>query len=314
MQTLNRELSHRQLFAFSFGSIVGVGWITVMGAWLADAGAFGAALAFLAGAVLVGLISLCYAEMATRFPATGGEIVYVHEVFGLRASFVVGWLLAMGYVSVVIFEVISVGWVVSALFPDLRGPVLYSVGGSDITLLGLGAGILGMVIIAWFNIRGAKNAAFLQELMSLLLVLVTIVFCLAAFVNGDVANFKPYFVRDTDGLIWTGIVAVLVTAPFFFSGFDVVPQAMGERAEKASLKSVPTVLILSVLAAGVFYMMVILAAGIAMPREALLDSDLPMADAIAAALGSSLGGKIVLFAGLLGLITSWNSFTYGGAR
>lgn len=313
-QSLKKEISLRQLFALSFGSIVGVGWITVMGAWLAGAGVLGAALAFFAGAVLVVLISFCYAELATRFPATGGEIVYIHEIFGLRASFIVGWLLAMAYVSIVIFEVISVGWVISALLPDLQGPVLYSVGGTDVTLLGLGSGVLGMGIIAWFNIRGAKSAATLQEVMSFLLVLVTLVFCVFAFVRGDVANFDPYFVTDSNGLIWTGIAAVLITAPFFYSGFDVIPQAMGEKSETASMRAIPIVLVLSILAAGAFYVFVILAAGIAMPREELLASDLPMADAIAAALGSSVGGQIVLFAGLLGLITSWNSFTYGGAR
>ncbi|MEM9809797.1 MAG: APC family permease, partial [Pseudomonadota bacterium] len=312
--SLKKEVSLRQLFALGFGSIIGVGWITVMGAWIAGAGAFGTVLAFALGAIVVILIALCYAEMATRFPATGGEIVYVHEVFGLRSSFLIGWLLAIGYTSVVIFEVISVGWIMGALFPPLTGPTLYSIGDSQVTLGGLLAGVVGMVVIAWFNIRGAKSAAMLQEVMSFVLIVLTIAFCTFAFINGDPTNFEPAFVLSLDGLILPGILSILITVPFWFSGFDVIPQAMGEKAEGAPMTGVPVVLVLSVVAAALFYIAVILAASIAMPRAELLAADLPVAEAMTAAFGSTIGGKIVLFAGLMGLITGWNSFTYGAAR
>lgn len=314
MRALKKEISLRQLFALGFGSIIGVGWITVLGAWLAGAGALGAMLAFAIGSIIVILIALCYAEMATRFPASGGEIVYLHEVFGLRLSFIAGWLLILGYVSVVVFEAISVGWILEALFPGIEGPELYSVAGTPVTLGGLSAGLLGMAGIAWVNIRGAKSAARLQEFMSFLLIGVTAVFCLAAFTRGELGNLQPHFVPDSDGLYWPGVAAILVIVPFFFSGFDVIPQAMGEKAEDAPMRGVPLVLALSIVAAGLFYIGVIAAAAMAMPRAELLQEELPVATAITQALGSSMGGKLVLFAGLLGLVTGWNSFTYGAAR
>ena len=312
--SLKKEVSLRQLFALAFGSIIGVGWITVMGAWLGQAGSLGAAAAFAVGAAVVVLIALCYAEMATRFPAAGGEVVYIHEVFGLRASCAVGWLLALGYTSLVVFEVISVGWVLGALFPSLKGPVLYTVAGGEVSLGGVTAGIVGMVAIAWFNIRGARSAASLQEAVSFLLILVTVGFCGFAFLRGDPANLEPAFAVTVEGLIWPGFIAVLITVPFWFGGFDVIPQAMGEKAETASMKAVPVVMVLAILAAAAFYIAVILAASISMPRAELLAADLPTAEAIAAAFGSDVGGKLVLFAGLLGLITGWNSFAFGAAR
>ncbi|MEO0398878.1 MAG: APC family permease [Pseudomonadota bacterium] len=313
-QSLKKEVTLRQLFFLAFGSIIGVGWITVMGSWLSDAGAFGAALAFLAGSIVMVFVALCYAELATRFPAAGGEIVYAYEVFGLHASFIVGWLLAVAYTSVVIFELISVGWVFSALFPSLTGPTLYTVAGSDVTLGGLSSGIIGMALIAWFNIRSAKSAASLQEALSILLILVTLAFCVLAFMRGDVNNFQPAFVPSTEGLIWPGIIAVFITAPLWFGGFDAIPQALGEKSESVSMKGVPFVMVLSILAAALFYVAVILAASISLPRADLLAADLPVAEAITVAFGSDIGGKLVLFAGLLGLITGWNSFTFCAAR
>ena len=311
---LKKSITLPQLFSLAFGSIIGVGWITVMGGWLGQAGPAGAALAFLAGGAIMLMIGLCYAEMATAFPVAGGEVAYAHEVFGLRTSFLVGWFLVLGYTGVVVFEVISVGWVMEALIPELRGPVLYRVAGADVSLGGLSAGIIGMLLIAAVNIRGAKQASIFQARLVYGLLAVSILFAAFAFTRGDVANLKPYFMKTDAGAFLPGILAVLVTAPFWFSGFDVIPQAMGEKAGSASLQRIPLVMALAIGVAALFYCMVIFAASISLERSALLAADLPTADAIAAALGSDLGGKLVLFAGLLGLISSWNAFTYGASR
>ena len=311
---LKKEVTLPQLFALAFGSIIGVGWITVLGFWLSAAGPGGAVLAFAAAGVVILLIGLCYAEMATAIPVAGGEVAYAYQVFGLRASFVVGWLLVLGYAGVVVFEVISVGWVLEALAPALRGPVLYSVAGSDVSLGGLVGGLAGMAAIAWFNIRGAKTAARFQELLIAGLFVMTLIFVGFAFARGDGANLQPLFAVDASGLVLPGILAVFVTAPFWFSGFDVIPQAMGERSGTASLKLVPWVLALSIGAACLFYIAIIMAASMSLERAALLSAELPTADALAAAVGSDAGGKIVLTAGLLGLISSWNAFTYGASR
>lgn len=312
--TLKREVSLRQLFSLAFGSIIGVGWITVLGSWLGDAGMAGAALAFVGGGLVIGMIALCYAEMAVAYPVAGGEVAYAHEVFGLRTAFLVGWLLILGYLGVVIFEVISVGWIFEVLFPELKGPVLYTVAGSAISLGGLLAGIAGVVLIAAFNIRGAKQAARLQEVLTYSLLLITLAFSVLAFMRGDLANSQPLFVANPEGLILPGILAVLVTAPFWFSGFDVIPQAMGEMSASASRRKVPLVLALAIAVAVLFYVMIITAASISLPRAELLAADLPTADALAAAFGSNTGGKWVLFAGLLGLISSWNAFAFGASR
>ena len=313
-ERLKKEVTLFQLFALAFGSIIGVGWITVLGFWLGAAGPGGAVLAFAVAGVVIVLIAFCYAEMATAIPVAGGEVAYAHEVFGLRASFVVGWLLVLGYAGVVVFEMISVGWMLEALAPSLKGPVLYKVAGSDVSLGGLLGGLAGMAVIAWFNIRGARTAARFQEVLIAALFLMTMAFVGFAFARGDAANLEPIFVANEGGLLLPGILAVFVTAPFWFSGFDVVPQAMGEKSTAAPMKRVPWVLALSIGAACLFYILVILAASMSLERGALLSAELPTADAISAAFQSEAGGKIVLSAGILGLISSWNAFTYGASR
>jgi Amino acid permease len=56
-------------------------------------------LAFVACAVIVALIALCSAEIASRFIHTGGPYLYAREAFGSLIGFAVGWLSWLARVS-----------------------------------------------------------------------------------------------------------------------------------------------------------------------------------------------------------------------
>jgi APA family basic amino acid/polyamine antiporter len=77
-------------FALSFGSMVGSGWIILLGDWLKRAAPGGALLALLAGGALMALVGCCYAELAARLPRAGGEFLYALEGLGRTAAFIVG--------------------------------------------------------------------------------------------------------------------------------------------------------------------------------------------------------------------------------
>jgi len=311
---LQKELKLRQLFTLSLGTIIGVGWITVLGSWLTEAGSLGAVVAFLGGGLLMALIGLCYAEVASMYPVSGGEVAYAYEIFGVKTSFAAGWFLVLSYVSTVGFEAVSMGWILSALAPELQGPVLYRMLGENVYLGSLLFGLGGMAIITLVNYRGAKSTATFQDVMTYGLVAISLIFITAGMFGGDRANLEPLFVERSGGWAWSGILAVLATTPFWFSGFDVIPQAMGEKAEGTALSLMGRVVVLGLVAAAVFYILVILAASMSMPRADLLAMDLPAAGAFEAAFDSPLLGKVVLFAGLLGIITTWNATFFAGTR
>jgi amino acid transporter len=152
---LAEELRARQFFTLAFGAIIGVGWVVVIGEWLRLAGPMGVVLSFLAGGAVMLLVGLCYAEMATLLPVSGGEVAYAFASFGIEASFAAGWLLTLAYVATTAFEAISVGWILSALLPGLDIP------GGDLAI-GLG----GMALLTLLNYRGAKGAAALQDVLT----------------------------------------------------------------------------------------------------------------------------------------------------
>ncbi len=39
--------------------------------------------------------ALCYAELAARFPETGGTFIYLREAFGRGAAFIFGWMVLL---------------------------------------------------------------------------------------------------------------------------------------------------------------------------------------------------------------------------
>ena len=67
------------------------------------------------------------------------------------------------------------------------------------------------------------------------------------------------FVGESTGTMFQNIIKVAVVTPFFFIGFDVIPQAAEEI--NVPLKKIGKMMILSVVLAVVFYSCVILAVG-----------------------------------------------------
>ncbi|MDH5248265.1 MAG: amino acid permease, partial [Cyclobacteriaceae bacterium] len=114
---LRKEIGKVGFFCLAFGAMIGVGWVTAMGPWLHTAGPLGAAIAFVLGGVLLLFIGFCYAEVTAMLPVSGGEVAYAYKAFGKKHSFLVGWFLSFGYLSVSAFEAISVGKILSYLFP-----------------------------------------------------------------------------------------------------------------------------------------------------------------------------------------------------
>lgn len=311
---LNKEITFRQLFTLAFGSIIGVGWIIVLGNWLMIAGSIGAILGFLGGGLMVVLIGLCYGEAAAMFPVAGGEVAYAYEMYGTRMSFIAGWFLALSYIAVLPFEAISVGWILEALIPGIEGPHFYTVLGDQVHVGSLAAGLLLMGLISYINFRGVRAAVRFQEILTFALLTISIMFILAGLIQGDITNLKPTFIADERGSIWFGIFAIMGTVPFWFAGFDVIPQAMGEKAVSVPVHLIGRVITLSIIAAFIFYGLIILSSSMAMPRQQLLALELPAAGAFEAVFQSSNAGKMVLIAGLFGLITSWNAIFFAVSR
>lgn len=302
-----RVLGTKDTLALAFGAMIGWGWVVLTGDWVVTAGSLGAMLAFIGGGVVVILIGLTYAELASAMPQVGGEHVYSHRALGMGASFFCTWAIVLGYVSVVAFEAVALPTVIEHLFPDYKVGLLWNIAGWDVYLTWALVGSTGAIAMTWLNIRGIRSSALLQKTVTLLILMAGIMLVTGALSNGDGANLEPIFVDGAKGLL-----LVLIMTPFMFVGFDVIPQA----AEEINLpyKQIGRILIISVVMAVVWYTLMILSVSLALSPGENAASTLSTADAMTAVFGSSWAGKVLVLAGIGGIITSWNAFLVGGSR
>jgi len=312
---LHRSLDGRALFALAFGSMIGVGWVTALGSWLSQAGPLGALLAFAAGGALMVCIGLCYAELTPMLPVAGGEVAFAYRAYGTGKAFLVGWTLALGYVSVSAFEAISVGRVAATLVPDLEaGEPLYRLAGDPVLPWHLLLAWLGTALITWLNYVGAAQAARFQKWLIGLFLLLTAVFVTSAFAGGEWSHLEPLVKGPGIGSAIGGALAVFVGAPFWFVGFDVIPQGAEEAEASLPPRRLGLLIVASIAGATLFYAAVILAVAAVGPWPQIVGAELPTARAFELAFTSPILSQLVLLAALIGLLTSWNGFFLAGSR
>jgi APA family basic amino acid/polyamine antiporter len=311
---LRKEVGARQFFSLAFGCIIGVAWVVVLGEWLGLAGPLGAMIGFFVGGLAMMVIGICYAELVTALPAAGGEVVYAYEVFGTKTSFLVGWFLVLVYVAAAAFEAISFAWVLDVLVPGWQGSTLYTALGFPVKTGSIVLGVGGTVGLTWLNYRGVKPATRLQDMLTFGLIALAVVFFAAGIGWGKLGNLEPLFPVNPAAPVWRGVLWVLVTSPFWFSGFQVVPQVVEERTAGTSLQIVGRIIVWAIAFALLFYCLLILSSSMAAPWTWLVHHELPAAAALQAAFGSSFFSRLVLIAAVLGILTTWNAVFVVGTR
>jgi len=90
-EKLVRGMGRWDLTAIAINTIIGTG-IFILPAKAAGLIGDFSLVAIVACAVIIGLVVLCFAEVSSRFDATGGMYLYAREAFGPVIGFEAGWL------------------------------------------------------------------------------------------------------------------------------------------------------------------------------------------------------------------------------
>ena len=313
----NKVLNTGDVLVVAFGAMIGWGWVVSSGQWIQNGGIVGTAIGFVIGGFMIFFVGLCYAELTAAMPKCGGEHVFSYKAFGPIGSFVCTWAIILSYIGVVCYEAVSFPTILQYLFPGIMKKYLYTIGGFDIYLGWLIIAILMAVLILLLNITGTKKAAKFQKILTGVIAMVGILLVVGAFFNGDIKNVQAQsFVGEDMGSVVRNIIKVAIMTPFFFFGFDVIPQAAEEI--KMPLKKLGKTMIFSIILAVSFYILIVISVGYIMSSSDILnsmdESGLVTADAMAKAFHSGNMAKVLIIGGLCGVITSWNSFLIGGSR
>jgi len=247
---MRRDIGVIGLLFAGVGSIIGSGWL--FGALNAATIAGPAAIfSWAIGAVMVLLIALCFAELGTMFPLSGGVVRFPHLSFGSFASYTLGWVNWIAAAAVAPIEVEGALQYATKYAPFTNA---HDVGGETVhTLTGLGyvVAVLAMAIFVVINYYGVRwfarinNVAVWWKLAIILLVIA--VFLFTSF-HGDNFSSKGF---ATDG--FHGVLTAIATGGIVFSflGFRQGIELAGETNRPS--RNIPVAVIGSVLLTGLIY-------------------------------------------------------------
>ena len=93
--SMKRNVSLLSGITLVIGNVIGSGIFIVPSGVLETAGnnAFGCLLAWFLAGLLTMFVALCFCELATLMPKSGGILNYLHEIFGDGICFIACWML-----------------------------------------------------------------------------------------------------------------------------------------------------------------------------------------------------------------------------
>lgn len=251
---LHKVMRPVDVWGLALGAIIGWGCFVLPGtAFLPKAGPGGTAAGMLIGALLIIIIAVSYGYLIRNFPLSGGEFIYTKEAIGKRNAFVCGWAMILAYWSLIPLNATALAMISRYLFPGvIQQGFLYEIAGWDVYAGEVILASAAIVIMALINIRGIKQAAWMQTAIALTLVGCILVVTFLVFCMSDWSNLAPAF---PDGRRWwKGVFSIVAMAPWAFIGFDCIPQSAEEY--NFSHRKSTFIMISAVLVAAVLYIAV----------------------------------------------------------
>ncbi len=285
---LSRDLGLASALSIGVGTMIAAGIFTLSGLAVRDVGS-SAVIAFLLAALVAGFTALTYCEFSSLYPESGEGYLYARRTFPPPLAYLVGWTLVLGYTSSCAFYISSL----SSYFNEFVWHSPYE----QIS------GTIGLICLVLLNIKGTKESARFQ-----ILITAGKVILLFWFVYGGLGNLdtKALVERMSTDIPKIGATAGLVFITFF--GFSAIAASAGEVTNPT--KTIPRAIFLSMMIVTILYtfvVFVIIAANLTEYTEAA------MGNAARLFLGP-IGGMVIVVGALFSMISASNASILAGSR
>ncbi len=250
-------------------------------------------IAFIACAIIIGFIVVCYAEVSSRFTATGGPYLYARDAFGPLVGFEVGWLY----------------WIVRVTTFAANCNLLITYFGFFVADANQGAFRVGAITavvlsILVVNLIGVKQSAIMTNIFTAGKLIPLFIFVAVGIFFIKPANFTFDVVPEYGA--FSSAVLLLIYA---FVGFEVGVVMGGET--KDPQKNTPFALFFALAVVAALYILIQIVSIGTLPG--LAQSERPLADAGAVFLGS-YGAAFITAGALVSILGNLNVGFLGGTR
>ncbi|MEP7148603.1 MAG: APC family permease [Acidobacteriota bacterium] len=291
-EKLVRGLGRWDLTAIAINTIIGTGIFILPARVTGLIGSY-SLFAFVACALIVGLIVLCFAEVSSRFESTGGMYVYAREAFGPVVGFEVGWLYWIVRVATFAANCNALLIYLSFFFPGANeGAVRIAV----ISLI-----VVGMAAV---NVIGVRESAILTNVFTVGKIVPLLVFVGVGLFFLQPANFHLDQIPETGR--FSEAVLLLIYA---YVGFEAAVIPAGEARDPR--KNLPFALLTALAFCTVLFILVqVVAMG---TLDNLAASERPLADAATKFMGG-FGGVFIAVGALISILGNLNGGFLASSR
>ncbi|TWT54020.1 Serine/threonine exchanger SteT [Rubripirellula amarantea] len=246
-----RHIGLARATGIGVGAIVGGGILALAGAAFAATGP-SAILAFAINGVIAFLTALSFAEMASRFPESGGTYTFARKVLSVESAFTVGWvvwfasivaavLYALGFASFAILLASEVtttaGWQAPWITENPNLPSLIAIGTT-----------LVLAVLLMVKTGGGGDFANIAKLTVFGILIVGGFWVLARQDPAQTTkSLKPFFAGGAGGLLQAMGYSFIA-----LQGFDLIAAVGGEV--KNPQKNIPRAMMVSLLIALLIYL------------------------------------------------------------
>ncbi len=289
---LVRGIRRWDLVALTINGIIGAGIFGLPSKVYALIGTY-SLIAFVACALVVALIILCFAEVSSRFEETGGPYLYAREAFQPAVAFEIGWLIWLARVTAfaancnLLINYLSFFWT-PATTPVWRASII----------------VLVVVMLALINFVGIRQAAIVSNLFTVGKLVPIIIFIAAGLFFLNPQAYEPGPTPTTGD--FSKSVLLLVYA---FTGFEMATIPAGEVRDPQ--RSLPRALLIAILVVATLYILIQLVCVGTLPG--LAQSQKPLADAGSQFLGAA-GGAIISAGAIVSISGNLNILLLSGSR
>jgi len=291
-EKLIRGIGRWDLIALIINGIIGAGIFGLPSKVYALMGSY-SLFVFVACAAIIGLIILCYAEVASRFTSTGGSYLYAREAFGPVVAFEVGWLYWIVRLASFAANCNLFTTYLGFFWPAATDPFI------RIAIIGL-----IILVLTTVNIIGVRQSASATNIFTVGKLLPLFVFALVGLFFLHSENFSFGAVPQYSS--FSSAVLLLIYA---FVGFEVAVIPAGEV--KDPQRNFPFALIFALAVVAIVYILVQLVSIGTLPN--LATSEKPLADAANNFIGP-LGAAFIAFGALISIMGNLNVSLLGSSR
>ena len=304
---LRRTLGLTQVVLYRVGLILGAGIYVIIGDVAAISGN-AIWISFILAAVIASFTGLSYAELASMFPKSAAEFIYVKHAFGINfIALFVGCLTI--FIAITSAATVAIGFsgYLSVFFPH-QSSIVYAV--------------ILIIILSIVNFYGIRESAWTNSIFTLVEVSGLVIIIMAGFLIGSGPEINllelPKMASASYG---SAILALLTsTALIFFAyyGFENISNISEETRNPTRI--IPKALLISILITSIIYVLVSISSIVLVGWKELSSSEAPLAVAAAKTFGNYgivLLTVIALFATtntVLMMLVSGSRIIFGMAR